>query len=171
MELIPGLAFEEPDTSDSASSTSSIKRVRVSRSDGHRAQKDDNSDEDVVVPATPVQGRRKKRRRWVWTLGKVESKRTEAGAEDEPKGYIEDQCISGHIDGLGVHIRNSGKEGTPIPTATSEPAAEINCPSSPGHPNIYGSKNVIERTIITVDTIEISTRHEGDAALKTADAP
>ncbi|KAJ9623428.1 hypothetical protein H2203_005687 [Taxawa tesnikishii (nom. ined.)] len=83
--------------SDLASSSSSISTLnlpppehdtdRSSSNPGgepHTGDKRDSSDEDSdVCPATPVAGRRKRRREWVWTLGPVGGKDA-ASSDDQP---------------------------------------------------------------------------------------
>ncbi|MCJ1253387.1 hypothetical protein MMC24_001198 [Lignoscripta atroalba] len=65
VEIMPTPIIDESDASDSDSSTSSEKRRRVSTPEDDK--RDDDEAEDM--PSTPVQGRRKRRREWMWTLG------------------------------------------------------------------------------------------------------
>jgi len=65
----PVVQESEPSDIDSDSSTSSRKRGRRSS----RAAADE-PEEPEDMPATPVQGRWKRKREWVWTLGPVEDR-------------------------------------------------------------------------------------------------
>lgn len=71
VEQIPTPIVEESEPSDidSDSSTSSRKRGRTSS----RGEADE-PEEPEDMPATPVQGRWKRKREWVWTLGPVEDR-------------------------------------------------------------------------------------------------
>ena len=75
---------EAPVETVTASSPASNKRM---------SPVDEEEDSDTC-PATPVAGRRKRHRQWVWTLGPVEA--TEQGEHPQEVGTSEDKVEAGH---------------------------------------------------------------------------
>ncbi|MCJ1413296.1 hypothetical protein MMC19_007401 [Ptychographa xylographoides] len=69
VELTPVPTVEESDPSDTDSDSSTSKRKRAQATTP--TEKED-SDDPEDMPATPVQGRCKRRREWVWTIGNLE---------------------------------------------------------------------------------------------------
>jgi len=57
-------------------------------------EKRESSDEDSdTCPETPVAGRRKRRREWVWTLGPVDKSTFSTGPEDPlALPHSDDEC-------------------------------------------------------------------------------
>jgi len=70
-EHIPTPIVEESEQSDVDSDSSSSSRKRGRTSSREEA---DEPEEPEDMPATPVQGRWKRKREWVWTLGPVEDR-------------------------------------------------------------------------------------------------
>ena len=75
VELMPTPVIEEsePSDTDSDSSTSIRKRGRPSKKD--YTEDPDEPEEPEDMPSTPVQGRWKRKREWVWTIGPSEDGR------------------------------------------------------------------------------------------------
>ena len=75
MELMPTPIIEEsePSDTDSDSSTSIRKRGKPARKE--YAEDADEPEEPEDMPSTPVQGRCKRKREWVWTIGPAEDGR------------------------------------------------------------------------------------------------
>ncbi|SLM33375.1 hypothetical protein LPUS_01858 [Lasallia pustulata] len=79
------------------------------------AQREDRGDasEGDDVPSTPVQGRRKRRREWVWTLGPIEVKAPPPppdGDEDAHEGEAPDPGAVATDDGI-LALDGPGEEG------------------------------------------------------------
>ncbi|MCJ1476570.1 hypothetical protein MMC13_005236 [Lambiella insularis] len=76
-ELMPTPVIEESEPSDTDSDFSASRRKR-----GREAMPNDTQevDEGEDMPSTPVQGRSKRRREWVWTLGPTEDGRLSPNA-------------------------------------------------------------------------------------------
>ena len=93
VQIMPTPIVEASESSDSDSSTSSEKRRHTTMEDEDRSEHETGD-----IPSTPVQGRRKRRREWVWTLGPTEGSYLSKGAteslekeeeEEESKGRVE----------------------------------------------------------------------------------
>ena len=102
VELIPTPVIQESDDSDSDSSTSSEKRRREDDDDDRK----DDSDEGGDVPETPVHGRRKRRREWVWTLGPME--RDEGIGTMPEQDLLNGKCSDDETDVPSTGVRSSG---------------------------------------------------------------
>ena len=113
VEHIPTPIVEESETSDidSDSSSSSRKRGRTS-SRGEPEEPEEPED----MPATPVQGRWKRKREWTWTLGPVEDRC--ASPDAGPLLRKESKQISDEETDRIAEARPKFRE--PQPTAVSE---------------------------------------------------
>ena len=108
VELIPTPVIEEPDSSDSDASNSSQTRGTVSSSQGTL-----KVDEAEFAPTTP-QGRRKRRREWIWTLGSAEDGKASPDKKHSPSDMTpEERCLPS-MDDRQENVPQTPEACTPI---------------------------------------------------------
>ncbi|KAL9123403.1 MAG: hypothetical protein Q9187_000042 [Circinaria calcarea] len=113
VELIPTSVVDES-SSDSDASDSSQKRGRVLSSQGTL-----KVDEAEFAPTTP-QGRRKRRREWIWTLGSAEDGKASPDENNSPSKIATQESCLASVNSRQENILKLPEACTPILRTPSE---------------------------------------------------
>lgn len=93
LELSPPEPVKASEKDVDEAQTGSAAQDKPEAASPHTGDKRESSDEEDsdTCPATPVAGRRKKHRQWVWTLGPVNQPTVEADKRPEDAGIGEEK--------------------------------------------------------------------------------
>lgn len=87
LELSPPEPAKNGESSETSSQHSQVKQASCGTSPQRGQKRESEEDEDSdICPATPVAGRRKRDREWVWTLGPITTSEAAEGKRSEEAG-------------------------------------------------------------------------------------